>query len=47
MVNHIRKGILYLLATNEQSKTDKTGGGCGGGTIKDENMWFQIISFIY
>jgi len=27
-----------LLATNEQSKTDKTGGGCGGGTINNKNL---------
>jgi len=28
----IKKDIVLSLVSNEQSKTDKTGGGLGGGT---------------
>jgi len=38
-INESYKGILYLLATNEQSKTDKTGGGYGGGQFINRNKY--------
>ena len=41
-MSKIYKDIVLSLVSNEQSKTDKTGGGYGGGTKNRKICYFDL-----